>query len=196
MKTMIAKVLPIGLLALIMTVMMAPSSAFADDPTNATTTITSDGTLAVTDAAIEFGIVALGADADVTEASDAATWNVSNTLNQDKAIQVSLAATDFTDVTGNYSISADGFKVKVQQSSIVANSIATSGDAPSTQVLDYQVMNGVAAQIILSSTGMAYPAGMGVYDFAPEFQLLIPGLTTVIGEYTSTVTVTTATGPR
>lgn len=206
MKTMIARVvLPFGLLALlmmVMMVMMAPSAAFAEDPddtedtsANATTIITSTGTVAVTSAAINFGSTALGADQDQTASSATATWTVSNTRNLDTAFQVTLSATDFT--SGTYSISADGFTVKVQQSSVISSSVnAVSGPVPNTNAADFQSMNGGGGQIILTSSGLAYPVGMGVYDFNPEFELLIPGLKTVVGTYTTTVIVTTSVGPR
>jgi hypothetical protein len=145
--------------------------------------------------------MALGADQDQTASSVAATWTVSNTRNLDTAIQVTLSATDFgydadSDGTDDYFISADRFKVKIEQSSVISSSVnAVSGPVPSTQASDFQAMNGASGQIILTSTGLAYPAGLGVYNFNPEFELFIPGLKTVVGEYTTTVTVTTSTGP-
>lgn len=196
MKTMIAKVLPFGLLALIMTVMMAPSAAFADGSAS----INPAGARTVAGTTIDFPATTLDGQ-DKRLAVSGLTWNAIDTTNSGEGWHLNISATDFDDGAG-HTISHDGFEVVVQGMTAfpataldgTARAGTDSGAVPANNAASFQTLNNTVTLLNADPTADAN-TGMGDYDFQVDFNLFIPGLTTHNGSYTSIVTLDMVAGP-
>ena len=113
-----------------------------------------------------------------------AVWQAQDARGTGDGWNVTLSSTGFT---GASTISVDNFKVRQPQAQVVT---VGGNTAPSSQVLSFQALSGVPLKL-LSATG---GAGMGTYDYTPDFQLTVPA-STAAGAYTANVTVTINSGP-
>lgn len=200
MKTMIAKVLPFGLLALIMTVMMAPSAAFADGSAS----INPAGARTVNGTAIAFPATTLDGQDQRLGTIDY-TWGAIDTTNSGEGWNLQISATDFVENSNPaYTISNDGFEVIVNAGTIVsfpathldgtARTGSDSGPAPENTATSFQALNSTVT-LLNADPADDIKEGMGDYEFEVRFNLFIPGLTTHNGSYTSTVTLDMIAGP-
>ena len=132
---------------------------------------------------IAFGNVTLGG-ADQTIPAASAVWQAQDARGTGDGWNVTLSSTSFT---GAGTITADNFKVRQLQAQVVT---VGGNTAPTSQVLSFQSLSGAPLKL-LSATG---GAGMGTYDYTPDFQLTVPA-STAAGAYTANVTVTINSGP-
>ena len=156
-----------------------------DTPTGAVVASVSvlGGGLTNTAQNIAFGNVSLGG-ADQTIPATAAVWQAQDARGTGDGWNVTLSSTSFT---GAGTITVDNFKVRQQQAQVVT---VGGNAAPTSQVLSFQSLSGTPLKM-LSATG---GAGMGTYDYTPDFQLTVPA-STAAGAYTANVTVTINSGP-
>jgi len=141
------------------------------------------GALTNTAQNVAFGNVTLsGADQTIPATPD--VWQAQDARGTGDGWNVTLSSTGFT---GASTISVDNFKVRQPQAQVVT---VGGNTAPSSQVLSFQALSGVPLKL-LSATG---GAGMGTYDYTPDFQLTVPA-STAAGAYTANVTVTINSGP-
>ncbi len=113
-------------------------------------------------------------------------WQATDSNTVAAGWHVTLSANDFSDGSGN-SIPVSGFKAQMFNTDIGT----VSGNAPPTsQVPIATSLSSSAISLISAASGN----GIGTYNFAPHFQLTVPG-TTVHGNYNTAVTVTIISGP-
>jgi plastocyanin len=143
------------------------------------------GALTNTAQNVAFGNVTLGG-ADQTIPATAAVWQAKDARGTGAGWNVTLSSTNFT---GAGTIAVSNFKVRQPQAQVVAG--AGSSTAPSSQVLSFQSLSATPLKL-LSATG---GAGMGTYDYTPDFQLTVPA-STAAGAHTANVTVSINTGPE
>ncbi len=122
--------------------------------------------------------------ADQTIPATAAVWRAQDARGTGDGWNVTLSSTAFS---GAGTITVDNFKVRQQQAQVVT---VGGNTAPTSQVLSFQSLSGTPLKV-LSATG---GAGMGTYDYTPDFQLTVPA-STAAGAYTANVTVTINSGP-
>jgi hypothetical protein len=205
---MIAKVLPFGLLALLMMVMMAPS-AFAQDPTptpvpNARADINLGGTRAVTRDDIIFAGTTLDGQDQRLGTVDY-TWGAIDTTNSGEGWKLQMSADHFVEVGNSaYTISNTGFEVIVATDSIVSfparhldgtpRAGSASGPAPENTASTFQTLNNTVV-LLKADFNDDIKEGMGDYEFDVRFNLFLPGLTTHNGSYSSILTISMFTGP-
>ena len=141
------------------------------------------GALTNTAQNVAFGNVTLsGADQTIPATPD--VWQAQDARGTGDGWNVTLSSTGFT---GAGTITVDNFKVRQLQAQVIT---VGGNTAPTSQVLSFQSLSGAALKL-LSATG---GAGMGTYDYTPDFQLTVPA-STAAGAYTANVTVTINSGP-
>ncbi len=141
------------------------------------------GALTNTAQPIAFGSVALSG-ADQTIAAAAAVWQAKDARGTGDGWNVTLSSTNFT---GAGTIAVANFKVKQDQAAIVT---VSGNTAPSSLVPGFQPLGGTPLKLLQATGG----AGMGTYDYTPNFQLTVPA-STGAGAYTANVTVSINSGP-
>ncbi|MBT7602675.1 MAG: hypothetical protein HN560_16615 [Anaerolineae bacterium] len=158
-----------------------------------TVTITG-GTLSVTPANVTLGGVTLdGTDKLSTSASGANSWSAADARGTGLGWNLTIGATDFDDGAGKtIDIAQADSEFKIQL--LDANVTVTAGNTkPVSSAATLTVIPDTGSVKFLSA---ATDTGMGTYAIAPNFELEIPAETYVgSGTYTSTITVTAATGP-
>ena len=132
---------------------------------------------------VAFGNVTLGG-ADQTIPATAAVWRAQDARGTGDGWNLTLSSTSFA---GAGAIDVSNFKVRQLQALIAT---IAGNAAPASQVLSFQSLSGTPLKM-LSATG---GAGMGTYDYTPDFQLTVPA-STAAGAYTANVTVTINSGP-
>ncbi|MBT3314424.1 MAG: hypothetical protein HN390_07395 [Anaerolineae bacterium] len=182
------KVIAFGLVFILLAV-----SAVAVAAETGTVTITG-GTLSVTAADVTLSGVTLdGTDKTSTSASGSNSWSASDARGTGAGWNLTIAATDFTDgVDKTIDIAQSDSEFKIQL--LDANVTVTAGNTkPVSQVTTLSPIPDTGSLKFLSA---ATDTGMGTYAIAPNFELEVPAETYVgSGTYTSTITVTAATGP-
>ena len=142
------------------------------------------GSLSNSTTPVAFGALGLtGADATLNVTT--AAWRAIDARGTGTGWNVSIASTDFTSTAG--SIAVANFKVRVPATSILriaGNAVPTSG------ATTYQPLGSTALKLLTAAVG----AGMGTYDYLPDFQLTVPA-STLAGAYTATVIVSVNSGP-
>jgi len=160
----------------------------------ATVTVTSGSGLSLTTAPINLGGVTLnGTNQTAASLSTVNTWSLVDSRGTGEGYNVTIEATDFDDGNGNVmNISSPfrEFKIQLMNTNIVA---LAGGPAPTSSVPQLAAIpeSGNPPLKILSA---GVGEGQGSYELHPNFTLDVPA-NTVAGTYTSTVTVTIATGP-
>jgi plastocyanin len=141
------------------------------------------GNLTNTAQNIGFGSVAL-AGADQTVVATPATWQAKDARGTGDGWNVTLSSTDFT---GAGAIGVANFKIRQQQAAITT---VSGNTAPSSLVTTFQSLSGTPLKVLQATGG----AGMGTYDYIPDFQLTVPA-SAAAGAYTANVTVSINSGP-
>lgn len=145
----------------------------------ATISVTAGGLTNTTALSIAFpGITLNGTDQTVAVASTG--WNAKDARGTGAGWNVTLTSTPFT---GAGTIAVANFKTQ-----LLAANISPAG--PLSQVLSFQPLSGAALKL-LNATGAA---GMGSFNYAPDFQLTVPA-SAIAGSYSANVTVSINSGP-
>lgn len=141
------------------------------------------GNLTNTAQDIAFGSVALtGSDQTVNAAAQ--TWQAKDARGTGDGWNVTVSSTNFS---GAGAIDVANFKMRQLQSAITTVSGNTQ---PTSLVTTYQSLSGTPLKVLQATGG----AGMGTYDYIPDFQLTVPA-SVVAGSYTANVTVSINSGP-
>ncbi len=179
-----------------LTMMMLVMSAFAVGAETGTIDL-EEGTLSVTTDQIGFNAITLdGTDQTAISASSTNNWTVTDARGSGAGWNVTISATDFSFGAGNeIDISDTDSEFKIQL--LDANITVVSGNAkPASQVTSLTPIPEDGVNPPLKILSAAVSTGMGSYAFNPNFELEIPAdLHVGAGAYSSTVTVTAATGP-
>jgi hypothetical protein len=160
----------------------------------ATVTVSSGSGLTLTTAPINLGGVTLdGTNQTAVSLSPSNTWSLVDSRGTGEGYNVTIEATDFSDGLGNVmNISSTFRQFKVQLTD--ANILQLAGGVkPTTSVPQLAAIpesGNPPLKILSANVG----EGQGSYELHPNFTLDVPA-NTVAGTYTSTVTVTIATGP-
>ncbi|MCP4142186.1 MAG: hypothetical protein GY755_18230 [Chloroflexi bacterium] len=180
-------------LAFTLVLILLAVSAVAVAAETGTVTITG-GTLSVTAADVTLSGVTLdGTDKTSTSASGANSWSASDARGTGAGWNLTIGATDFSDGAGKtIDIAQADSEFKIQL--LDANVTVTAGNTkPVSSVTTLSPIPDTGSLKFLSA---ATDTGMGTYAIAPNFELEVPAETYVgSGTYTSTITVTAATGP-
>ncbi len=141
--------------------------------------------LSVQSGPVSFGsVVITGLNHDVDAAP--VTWRASDATGSGNGWRVTISGGQFT--AGTAVIPASNLRVRLLQTRITTISGNT---APLTQAGSYQPLSQTTPMNLLrAATG----AGMGVYDFAPDFRLTVPASVRQ-GAYTADLVVTIVSGP-
>ena len=141
------------------------------------------GALTNTAQNIAFPAVALSG-ADQTVLAAAAVWQAKDARGTGDGWNVTLGSTSFS---GAGTIPVANFKVKQDQVDIVT---VSGNTAPNSLVTTFQSLGATPLKVLQATGG----AGMGTYDYTPDFQLTVPA-SAVAGSYTANVTVSINSGP-
>lgn len=176
----------------------ALSPAFADSQTPEATVELLGGNLTITPKAIDLGqvnldgttkIAAIEHTAALAELPAALVWNVNDATGHGYGWDATIVATDFQN--GTRSIPAANFSMQLR-SAYIAKADASAGVLPTPQgSFGSQYMPIDSVQSFLAAD---VEEGMGSFNFAPEFKLVVPA-SAYAGTYTSTVTVTVTENP-
>ena len=132
---------------------------------------------------VPFGYVSLtGSDQTVNAA--AAAWRATDARGTGDGWNVTVSSTDFS---GAGAINVSNFKLRQLQSAILT---VAGNTAPNSLVLSFQSLSGTPLKMLQATGG----AGMGTYDYTPDFQLTVPA-SAPSGSYTANVTVSINSGP-
>ncbi len=141
------------------------------------------GNLTNTAQNVVFGNVALSG-ADQTVAATAATWQAKDARGTGDGWNVTLSSSNFT---GAGTINVANFKMRQLQAAIT---LVSGSTAPTSLVTTFQSLGTLPLKVLQATGG----AGMGTYDYIPDFQLTVPA-SAVAGSYTANVTVSVNSGP-
>ncbi len=141
------------------------------------------GALTNTAQNIAFAALALSG-ADQTVLATPAVWQAKDARGTGDGWNVTIASTNFT---GAGTIPVANFKCKQDQAKVVT---VSGNTAPTSLVTTFQSLGGTPLKVLQATGG----AGMGTYDYTPDFQLTVPASTTA-GSYTANVTVSVNSGP-
>ncbi len=141
------------------------------------------GNLTNTAENIPFGSVAL-TGSDQTVSATAAAWRARDARGTGDGWNVTVSSTNFT---GAGTIDVINFKMRQLQASIVT---VGGNTAPTSLVTSFQSLSGTPLKVLQATGG----AGMGTYDYTPDFQLTVPA-SAPAGAYTANVTVSINSGP-
>lgn len=141
------------------------------------------GALTNTAQNIAFPAVALSGS-DQTVLAAAAVWQAKDARGTGDGWNVTIGSTNFT---GAGTIPVANFKVKQDQVGIVT---VSGNTAPNSLVTTFQSLSATPLKVLQATGG----AGMGTYDYTPDFQLTVPA-SQVAGAYTANVTVSINSGP-
>jgi hypothetical protein len=187
------KIMKTKLVGILLVLALLALSVVAVGAETGTVTITG-GTLSVTPANVTLGGVTLdGTDKLSTSASGANSWSAADARGTGLGWNLTIGATDFDDGAGKtIDIAQADSEFKIQL--LDTNVTVTAGNTkPVSSAATLTVIPDTGSVKFLSA---ATDTGMGTYAIAPNFELEIPAETYVgSGTYTSTITVTAATGP-
>ncbi len=143
------------------------------------------GTLSVDAYPVAFPTVTLDGLDQTVEVSPS-PWRAIDSRGTGAGWNVSLTSTDFTSSGGT--IPAGNFRVRLLPGSITT---ASGGTPPATLASSYQALS---AALPLKLLAAAVGAGMGTYDFVPDFSLLVPA-SAAPGVYEASIVVSVNSGP-
>ncbi len=123
---------------------------------------------------------------DQTMTGTTSAWNATDARGTGAGWNVTIAASNFTS-SGGGSIDVANFKCQLLQANVITLS---GGTAPTTAMATLVPLSGTPAKMLSA----ALSAGMGSYNYTPDFQLIVPG-STLAGSYTANVTVSINSGP-
>lgn len=160
----------------------------------ASVTVSPGSELSVGTAPIDLGGITLdGTNQTAASLSTSNTWSLVDSRGTGEGYNVTVEATDFDDGNGNVmNISSPfrQFKVRLTDTNIIA---LAGGTKPTSSVpLLTAIPESGNPPLKILSAGVG--EGQGSYELHPNFTLDVPA-NTVAGTYTSTVTVTIASGP-
>jgi plastocyanin len=141
------------------------------------------GNLTNTAQNVAFGSVALSG-ADQTVSAGAQTWQAKDARGTGDGWNVTVSSTNFT---GAGAIDVANFKMRQLQTAIT---LVSGSAVPTSLVTTYQSLSALPLKVLQATGG----AGMGTYDYIPDFQLTVPA-SAAAGAYTANVTVSVNTGP-
>ena len=141
------------------------------------------GSLTNTAQNIPFGSVAL-TGVNQTVSATPAVWQAKDARGTGDGWNVTLSSSNFT---GSGTIDVINFKMRQLQAAIVT---VGGNTAPSSLVTSFQSLSGTPLKVLQATGG----AGMGTYDYTPDFQLTVPA-SSPAGAYTANVTVSINSGP-
>ena len=189
------RILSLGLVLVM--VLAATGFALADttDTSDATATITAGSLATTAHTVITLAATLAGADQTVYD-SDTTAWTAEDWTGSGDGWHVNISATTLCDTARDAGctdpealIPLANFKVKLDAGNITDT--AGSSVLPTTQIAAYTALG--AAQSLLSAAATG-EAGMGAYEFTPDFSLFVAA-EEYAGTYTSTVTVEILTTP-
>jgi len=183
MKRIVALLVVTGLLAATAAVVYAET---------ATVTI-SAGSLSVTPANVTLSGVTLdGTDKTATSVAGSNNWAAEDARGTGAGWHLTIDATDFTDGGKTINISATDQEFKIQL--LDSNIAVVSGNAKPTSSVASVTAIPEAPASALTFASAAANAGMGSYTLNPNFELEVPA-ETLVGNYSSTITVSAVSGP-
>jgi hypothetical protein len=141
------------------------------------------GNLTNTAQNVAFGSVALSGS-DQTVPATAQTWQAKDARGTGDGWNVTVSSTNFT---GAGAIDVANFKMRQLQAAITT---VSGNTAPSSLVTTFQSLSALPLKVLQATGG----AGMGTYDYIPDFQLTVPA-SAAAGSYTANVTVSINSGP-
>ena len=176
---------------LVVTGLLATTAAVVYGET-ATVTVTA-GSLSVDANDVSLSAVVLdGSDKTATSASGSNSWAAEDARGTGAGWHLTIVATDFTDAAKTINISAADQEFKIQL--LDTNIAVVSGNAqPTSSVITLAAIPEVPASA-LTFASAALNEGMGSYTLSPNFELEVPA-ETLVGNYSSTITVTAVSGP-
>lgn len=133
--------------------------------------------------AISFPGVTLNGLDQTVAGTTAPAWVAQDARGSGLGWNVTITSTNFTGSGG--SIPVANFKVQ-----LLAVTTLSGNTAPTPSPGSYTALGSTPLKL-LSATG---PAGMGSYEYTPQFQLTVPG-SAAVGSYTANVTVSVNSGP-
>ena len=162
-------------------------SAFAESGT----VVITAGTLSVTAADVTLsGITLNGSNQTSTSDSGSNSWSAQDLRGTGAGWNLTIVADDFSDGTHTIDTEAVGSKFQIQLlDTNVAIVFGNTKPVSSVNTLT-DIPNSTPLKFLSAGTD----TGMGSYTLNPNFALQVPA-STYAGTYTSTITVTAATGP-
>lgn len=116
----------------------------------------------------------------------AVTWRASDARGSGDGWRVTISGGQFT--AGSATIPASNLRVRLLQTRITT---VSGNTAPQTQVSSYQPLSASGPLTLLRASA---GAGMGVYDFGPDFRFTVPA-SAKQGAYSAGIVVTIVSGP-
>ena len=158
----------------------------------ATVSITA-GSLSVTPANVTLSNVVLdGGDKTATSASGSNSWAAEDGRGTGVGWHLTIDATDFTDSGKTIDISSADQEFKIQL--LDTNIAVVTGNAKPTSSVTSLTAIPEAPATALTFASAAVNEGMGSYTLNPNFELEVPA-ETLVGNYSSTITVSAVSGP-
>lgn len=177
----------LALFAVTAVLALTAAVAFAE---SASVTVTG-GSLVSTAANVSLSGVTLDGT-DQTATSTADSWGINDARGTGAGYCVTIDSTDFSDGSHTIDISQTDqeFKIQILDGDTVCNA-GDSTNMPASQVTTLTAIT--TNPTTLNILSAAADAGMGDYDYGPDFELEVRA-ETYAGSYTATITVTANSG--
>jgi hypothetical protein len=143
------------------------------------------GNLTNTAQNVSFPAVTLDGTDQVKDGTTTPAWVAKDARGSGAGWNVTISSSNFSGSGG--SIPVANFKVRLLQTNIVT---VSGNTAPTTSIGTLAPLSGTPTRLLSA----ALNAGMGQYNYTPDFQLTVPG-STAAGAYTANVSVSINSGP-
>ena len=136
---------------------------------------------------------------DVLSRANPETWQAKDATNLAQGWHITLLATDHLRGSGDPANrvipvgSTEGFQVKCKDAEIAKVAGPPSANLPSCSTTTFQPIP-IAGEGPLTILSADVNEGMGLYDFVPIFELLVPGYT-IVDTYNTNINVAIIAGP-